>query len=352
MKHTSILILLGILLAVIAGCSSNNPVAPPPPANTAASTWVDSTGGFWRSQVDASSYSAFASFSFVSKDTVTSGVPKVAANVWDIAFRREVIKLNGGSSTTNSGDCVGADLGAVDFVGVTKSDTSGATWSPDAIAYFINNWYDYNTQTHMLVMNRRVYSMIDASGHHYVKFQIDSLSGAGMPPNMGSVYLSYYYQDTADSRSLAGTIQHATVAVNSGTGYFRFSTGTQVTPANPSQSTDWDLAFNNYNVIQNDGPNGPGLCEAFFAYTTLADPTNLAGFTLQPSGVPMFADAPSSALTNWYDYNGTTHQLTSKNHIYVIKTGGYYYKVKIESYYANVGGVPASAHYIFIWKQL
>jgi hypothetical protein len=351
-KHTRILFLIAILLVGIVGCSStSNPVASKP-ANTATSTWVDSTGGFWRSHVDASSYSAFAGFSFTSKDTVTSGVPKVASSLWDIAFRRDVIKLNGGTSTNNGGDCIGADLGAVDFTGVTKADSASATWSPDAIAYFIDNWYDYNTLTHALTMNRRVYSMLDASGHHYVKFQIDSLKGAGAPPNMGTVYLTYYYQDTVDSKSLAGAVSHASIAVNGGTGYFKFSSGLQVTPSNPSQSTDWDLAFNSYNVIQNDGPNGPGACAAFFAYTTLVDPTDIAGFTLQPSGVPMFPDAPSSALTAWYDYNGTTHQLTSKNHIYLIKTGGMFYKVRIESYYTNVGGLPASAHYTFVWKQL
>jgi len=344
---------MGILAAIIAGCSSNNnPVAPPPPPNTAVSVYVDSSGGFWRSQVDASSYTNFMFFSFATKDTTSTGVPKVAANYWDVGFRREIIELNSGTSTNDSGDCMGTDLGAVNFFSVSRADTAGKSWMADNIGYFIDNWYNYNMQTHQLTNNRYVYSMVDASGQHYVKFRIDSLVGAGMPPSMGTIYLSYYYQDTADSRNLSGTILHGTVNASSGPGFFKFSTGQQVTPANPATSTDWDLEFYNYNVIQNDGPNGPGACLAFFAFTTLADSTNLAGFTVQPSDAPMFADAQSSALTNWYDYNSQTHQLPSKNHVYLIRTGGVYHKVKIESYYANIGGVPVSGHYTFVWKQL
>ena len=73
----------------------------------------------------------------------------------------------------------------------------------------------------------------------------------------------------------------------------------------------------------------------------------------QPDGAPMFADIPSSVLTNWYNYTGPPmHQLLSKDEVYLIRTGGTVYKLKIEGYYANVGGVPTSGWYTFDWLEL
>ena len=345
MKRLLVLTTL-LSLAVVVGCSEDdNPTGPKnnPPANTATSTWVDS--GFWRSSVNASGYDQFMGFSFTTKDTTLSS--------WEIAFRREAIKLNGGSSTTNGGDAEGADLGAVVFEAVTLADTAGASWTEDAVEYFINNWYDYNPNTHQLTANRNVYSMLDAEGDNYVKFRIDSLVGAGMPPDMGTVHITYYYQPTTDSPDLSGATATAAIPVEMGTGYFDFATGSVVSPSSAASSMDWDLGFSAYNVMQNSGPNGIGGCRAFYAYTELTDPTDIDAFTTQPAGAPMFEDIPSSVLTDWYNYTGPPlHQLLSHEHVYLVRSEGKVYKLKIESYYANVGGVPTSGWYTFIWNEL
>lgn len=343
-----------LALAVVIGCSEDkNPTSPNnnPPANTATSTWIDS--GFWRTVVNASSYDNYMGFSFTTKDTTLSGLGKVSATGWDIAFRREAVKLNGGSSTSNNGDAEGADLGVVAFEAVTMVDSAGVSWTDDAIEYFINDWYNYNPTTHQLSANGNVYSMVDAEGDNYVKFRIDSLVGAGMPPDMGTVHITYYFQPTADSRDLSGTTSTAAIPVEMGTGYFDFATGTVVTPANAASSMDWDIVFSAYNVIQNSGPNGAGNCRAFYAYTELTAPDDIDAFTAQPSGAPMFEDIPSSALTDWYNYTGPPlHQLLSHEHVYLIRSDGKVYKLKIESYYANVGGLPTSGWYTFIWNEL
>ena len=354
MKHMLISLSALLLLVGFVGCGDDdNPVAPPPtsPDNTATSTWNES-GGYWSTTVDASDYDDFMYFSFATQDTVTGVVAKTAADLWDIAFRREVVKLNGGTSTANNGDVVGADLGAVNFDDVTMADTTGVTWTADFIDYFIDEWYEYNPTTHQLTPTQYVYSMLDASGEHYVKFRVDSMVNAGQPPDMGTVWLQYYYQPEVDSRNLPGPTVEASIDVGPGTGYFDFSTGAQVTPANPDNSTGWDIAFHSYDLMQNSGPNGTGDCAAFLAWSELDDPTDIDGFILQPTGAPLFPDIPGSALTEWYDYNGQTHQLTSKSYVYLIKTGTVVYKLRIESYYANIGGVPTSGHYTFIWTEL
>jgi len=319
------------------------------PAGTATSGW-DIADGHWETNVNGSDYDSFKHFSFADMDTTAAGAK--AAHGWDIAFRREVVKLNGGSSTSNNGEVVGADLGVVDFESITIDDTAGVSWDADAIDYFIDEWYSYNSQTHQLSANQYVYSMLDAEGDNYVKFRVDSMVGAGFPPDMGTVYISYFYQSTVDSRDLSGTVVEASIPVGPGTGYFDFSVGAATTPADPANSTDWDIAFNNYNCMQNSGPNGSGSCAAFPAFGELTDSTDIAGFTSQPAGAPLFTDIPSSAMTGWYEYNGVTHQLTSKSHVYLVQSAGSVYKLRVESYYTNVGGLPASGHYTFIWSEL
>jgi hypothetical protein len=279
----------------------------------------------------------------------------VSATNWDLAFRRTEIKLNGGTSTVSGGTTVGIQLDSgVAFSAVTAADSVGKSWTADAINYAVDQWYSYNSITHQLDMTRWVYSMVDAGGHNYVKFRVDSIVGAAMPPNMGTVYISYYYNPTADDKALAGTVVTGAITVGSGTGYFDFSTGTQVTPASAT-STDWDIAFNNYDLKLNSGPSGSGSCAAFDAFTELTDKTDIAAFTAQPSA-PMFPDQASSIFSQgsvtWYAYNGTTHVISSKGFVYLIKSQGKLYKVMIEGYYANVGGTPASAHYTFVWKEL
>lgn len=352
MKHFLPLTTILMLLVLATGCGDDDNVvgSGAQQNSTATSTW-DDTGRFWRTTVDASDYDDFMYFSFGTKDTISSGTPKPSAEVWDIAFRREVVKLNGGFSTTNNGDVVGANLGVVDFGEITIADTAGVEWVSDYSDYFIDEWYNYNFVTHELTLTNYVYSMVDAGGSNYLKFRIDSLVGAAQV-SMGTVYLTYFYQMTPDSKDLSGVTSSAPVEVNDGVGYFDFSSGAQVTPADPANSLEWDIAFSNFDIKQNSGPNGSGDCAAFLAWGELDDPTNIDGFTMQPEGAPLFPDIPGSVLTEWYDYDGQTHQLTSKSNVYLIKTGDKVYKLSIDSYYANIGGVPTSAHYTFNWKQL
>ena len=334
----------------LAGCSSKSNPTASTPQGTSTTVWDNA--GFWTATINASSYTTPAYYSFVKKDTTTPGG---ADSLWDIGIQRTELKTNSGVSV-DGGDVKGVALTSTNFAAVTAADSVGKTWKTDGVAYFINNWYDYNINTHQITYNRRVYTMNDATGHHYIKFRIDSLSGAGAPPNMGTVYLSYFYQTTVDSKVLTGSATQVAIPVGSNTVYFSFATGTAVTPANPKTSTAWDLMFSNFNVGQNSGPNGPaGVAAAFYVYAYLADPTDLNlvsdVYAGQPAA-PMFPDAASSIFDAWYNYDSNTHVLTSKNFVYLVKAGGHLYKVQIYSYYANVNGVAASANYILYWNQM
>jgi hypothetical protein len=232
------------------------------------------------------------------------------------------------------------------------ADTVGATWTADAVDFFIDNWYEYDTITHQLTANGNVWSMVDAEGDNYIKFRIDSIVGAGMPPDMGTIHITYFYQSTPSSTDLSGATSEIAIPVGAVKTYFDFSSGTTVTPASPENSTEWDIAFYAYDIYQNSGPNGSGSCAAFPAYDELATATDIDAFTSQPAA-PMFPDIFASVLADWYNYTGPpSHQLLSKEHVYLIKTAGVVYKMQIISYYANVGGVPTSGWYTFDWAEL
>ncbi len=352
MKNSILAFGMALLLMFVWGCSDDdNPVTPNLPENTVTSTW-DEEFGYWETLVNGSDYDNYTYFSFGTQDTVTTATPKVLVDGWDIAFRREVVMLNGGSSAANGGDAVGADLGVVDFAGITIDDTVGVIWVEDAIDYFMDDWYIYNTQTHVMSITENVYSMLDAGGENYLKFRVDSLVGGGQPPNMGTVHITYYYQSTASSRDLSGATSQAAITVGMETGYFDFSSGSQVTPMDPASDLGWDIGFSAYDLFQNSGPRGSGNCAAFQAFSELTDPTDIDEFTAQPMGAPLFPDIPSSALTEWYDYDPQKHQLTSKGNVYLIESGGSVYKVRLESYYSSATGTPVSGYYTFVWIEL
>ena len=362
-----VLVLMAAAAMLAVGCSDDdNPTGSGnrTPVGMGVTTY-NAAGGYYHTQLDATSYDAFTGYSFETQDVVTSGVPKTLATGWDIAFRRYVVKLNGGASTENGGDVVAANLGAVDFSAVTISDTAGVSWVEDEIGYQIDNWYVYNPTTHQLTANRYVYAMIDAEGDNYLKFQIDSMVGASMPPEMGTVYMTYFYQSTPNSRSLNGSTVQVAIPVGSNKTYFDFSSGSVVTPFNPDNSTGWDLFFYSYDIGQNSGLNGNGLCGAYSVYNDLmgdslnTDPWDIDAWTQHPYGAQLFRDDAVSGVTDWWWYTGQEppegfepHQVISYENVYLLRTGGKVYKLKINSYYGDATGGPTSGWIDFFWAEL
>lgn len=350
MRRTPLIAGLGLVVLLAACSDDDDPTGPGPEENpdfTEGTTLDEATGNFMTS-LDASNADDFTGFSFGSQNIVHDLSTVAAADNWDIALSREKVKLNGGAS--GEGTVEGASLGAVDFASVDAAMAVDAEWASDAIEYFMDNWYTYNSTTHQLDMTEYVYSMLDASGNHWVKFRIDALTGAAQG-SMGTVEISYFFQSEAGSKSLDGDIQTASIDVGFGVGYFDFSTGQQVMPADPLTSMEWDLVFTQFTMGMNSGPNGSGECGAFYAYSELDDVTAIEDFTMQPEA-PLFTDAPGSVMTEWYNYDGTTHTLNSKDHVYLVRRGDALYKLQIDSYYGSINGQPASAHYTLIWDEL
>lgn len=361
MKNLLIPSLTIALLGLVAGCSDDDggPTGPgnvnPAPQNV-DTTVFDATNSYFVTTLTAKQAEAAVDFSDL------SSAKSSLAGAWDIKFANSVINLNGGASA-DGGDVFAFDLGEVAFDEVTAADSAGVDWVQDELQHIVNEWYSYNFQTHQLVMTGNVYTLTDAEGDNYIEFRVDSITGGGQPPAMGTVWFTYFYNTTANNKTLTGTPVVGSVLVNQASGYwgyFDFSAGAQVYPANPATSTGWDIGFNNYEVFLNSSPNGSGSATAFPMFGELNDATSLEECTAHPAQAPMFQDYIASIFNgdindpaaNWYNYNGTTHELTSKAHVYLILNDTELYKLRIESYYRNIGGVPTSGYYTIVWNEL
>lgn len=114
-----------------------------------------------------------------------------------------------------------------------------------------------------------------------------------------------------------------------------------VTPAGDgSSTTGWDLAFEGLGAYTNSGPSGVGSGGAF-------GPLDVATFL--DDGLPpipfILQDATGGAFVGWYFYEGTSHALWSRYHVYGIRDGERLWKVQILGYYGDSNGAPVSALY-------
>lgn len=113
-----------------------------------------------------------------------------------------------------------------------------------------------------------------------------------------------------------------------------------VFPSAPVESSDWDLAFEGYDVFTNSGPSGAGKGAAFGQL----DVSSLHGDTA-PEVPFLAADKAGGAFLDWYAYDGSSHALYSRFHVYGVKRGDLAWKVQISSYYSEQDNAPLSGLY-------
>ncbi len=357
----AIAILLSLLLSlvILTGCSNDDSTGPGTPDNTTTTTW-DGVGQFWVTTLDATSYDQYTYYSFEDRDVVPLTDAQAATSMdWDIAFKRAFIKSNGGVSGpggATSVDLVESGIVAANkFTEVTADDVDQLTsdqWMEDSYDLALDSLWIYNPITHQLLPKQYVYVLSDAEGH-FVKFQLLGSFDDQQPPAQGKMILKYFYQPTLNDSSLVGTAEIDTVDAPNGF-YYDFSSGQQVTPVDPQNSTAWDIYVEAYDIFLNSTVSGSGNVAAFAAYDGLSNKTDFDGLT----AVNQFGDfrwvqdelASAFTATDWYNYNFQTHTLTSKRHTYVVKSGGKNYKVEIVSFYGESSS--DDAVYTIHWSEL
>jgi len=119
--------------------------------------------------------------------------------------------------------------------------------------------------------------------------------------------------------------------------YFNFARGTNV-PA--SQDTlDWDLAFRRTDLLTNGGdtnPQGPGGAVDLGKVALEEGAAPGGGFLQDMTHEDRGLENP--ALHGWYNYDWTSHIITSKNHTYALQVSqGEVVLLTFVSYYCDDG---------------
>ncbi len=103
-------------------------------------------------------------------------------------------------------------------------------------------------------------------------------------------------------------------------------------------SIAWDIALQGRDVFTNGGISGPGDSSAF---GPLSAPTFLSDTA--PDVPLLLKDRAGGALIDWYDYDGDTHQLFSRYHVYGLRDGERLFKLQVLGYYGEQLGAPVAA---------
>ncbi|HEY8469242.1 MAG TPA: HmuY family protein [Longimicrobiales bacterium] len=128
--------------------------------------------------------------------------------------------------------------------------------------------------------------------------------------------------------------------------FFDFSRGAVIERPGP---LDWDLAFRRFHIIANGGPGFAGrggirALEGAAFDSVRAAPAD--GYT--PNRVR--SDTTNPAITRWYDYGFTTHLLTPKPAVYLVRTAdGRYAKIELLGYYCP-GARPGCVTFRYVYQ--
>ncbi|HEU5076712.1 MAG TPA: HmuY family protein, partial [Polyangiaceae bacterium] len=122
--------------------------------------------------------------------------------------------------------------------------------------------------------------------------------------------------------------------------YLDLSVPRVVEPNAPAESTGWDLALQGWEIFTNSGPSGPGAGGSFGPTDELAFLSGTA-----PEVPFLREDTTGGAFLEWYAYDGTTHSLYSRFHVYGVRSREKLYKLQLLGYYCEQLGAPVSALY-------
>ena len=164
-------------------------------------------------------------------------------------------------------------------------------------------------------------------------------------------------EGVAPLEPVEGTIE---VDASAGWAYLSLASEAVVNPANPANSTQWDIAFNGTNVMLNGGQAGPGgvtgycLCQnsatgpdkaTILAYTAageLADYSAVTSSTVPPSS-SFLSDELQPSITEWHTGSGASATAASANVWLVrLRDGKGFAKLRVASLQGSSVGSPGT----------
>ncbi|MBI2378253.1 MAG: HmuY family protein [Deltaproteobacteria bacterium] len=292
--------------------------------------------------VDASSESDWVYLDLESLREVI--VPdRLSSGDWDLAFQRYRILTNGGVSGARGME--GAPLPGAAFADVTiapdsgwiedrpdgeDTDTDADTVLNSAHATSATGWYTYDADRHLLSPARVVYVVKSVESGY---FAIEPVA---------------YYSDVGEAghpklriKPVPPPASRGIVDASRAWVYLDLATGGPVVVADPTSSTDWDLAVFRAQWKTNSGVSGPGKAGARLGTgsASAAESSPTVGFEADESipiaGPPGSGSAPGNpVLAGWYDYDAATHVVTPRPSTFFFVRGAKanYGKVSVETW--------------------
>jgi hypothetical protein len=132
--------------------------------------------------------------------------------------------------------------------------------------------------------------------------------------------------------------------------YLDLEARSEVIPDDPATSADWDLSFQRFMIRIDGGVSGAGGMElvvlADVDFDALTEAPAAGYITDRPDGDDEDQDPDLAFLSEggWYSYDPTTHTLSPRDLVYVVRSvEGNHYKVEMLDYYdaAGTSGFPA-----------
>lgn len=114
-----------------------------------------------------------------------------------------------------------------------------------------------------------------------------------------------------------------------------------------STETNWDIAFEKYDIFTNSGVSGPGDGGAF-------GPLDVATYDegTAPAIPFLTKDETGGPFRDYWAYDPMAHVLWVRYHVFGVREGDKFWKVQILGYYAEQQGAPVSAIYRLRWAEV
>ncbi len=336
MKRFSIATL--VLAALVAGCESE---ATGPGDLTSEGTL----------RVDATSATEFVYIALEDGGRVVS-VSDPSSSEWDLAFRRYMMRVNGGVAGGGSvaGATLGthADLTATEIAALTPADGEAAFEAVTAasIAGVVfqeaslvedagRTWFQFNPIAGTIAANpASVWKLREADGGAHALLRVSGMQmgGADLMDLLG-VTIQYRRQEAG---ATLGSLNTLSVPLTSGAAYVDLSSGAVV----DGTGCDWDLRIDPEIHIEVNADCGAGTFplddDETFAGATRADNAPMyGGFLSTISGaIPNSIDDATGPF--WYNIQGNNRLWPTYN-VFLIKDGSDVYKLQVTDYYSATG---------------
>lgn len=385
--------LLSLSVLALSGCGSDDKdetaSTNTPPATTKACTTAGSDG-VRTCTLNATSTTAYTYLSLKDGDVVAlSDSAAKTSGAWDLAFKRDAVISNSGTSGTGNRalnlaakqadfyEADGVTPIAAKFTAATSANTlsvltgsltipsNSRSWTADSLSSALApaytgtypnpldyGWFTYNPTNHTLTPNtNKGWLLRSAEGNSYARFRVNSVSnvaGANNTDFAASFDFNVQVKDTVQF----STNRTWNVTLATGSSCYDFDAGTEVTTCTGNA---WDVkvtyAGRSAALSTNSGVTGSGQAGAFGPHVWTGDLATYTSATTAPTGAAIpsnvyVADSSSSLIgKNWYAYDlGLGNHLLYPNYrVYLLNSNttdsaSTVYAVQITNFYGGTAG--------------